>query len=165
MKRGLILLMAILSTTALLSAQSMLDKVTKLEAKEHKKNGWRTIDGEPTMEQQLVKTYEYQTTYDEYGAEKYLIACGIGLEETHIAAMASALKHCEIDAFSILGAASIILSNNKNGEATLTPPTPSTGFKLAPQIMLSNFYRPKDGKIEVRIICAYERSKCVVPKR
>ena len=165
MKRTLMLLVAVLSATVILSAQSLSSQAAKSEAKEYKKSGWRTIDGEPSMEQQLVKIYEYQMASDEYGAEKYHIACGVGLEDTYNAAMTSALKSCEIDAFSSMEAQSVTISRNKNGEPTIITPSPSTGYKLAPQIMLGNFYRPKEGKIEVRIICAYERSKCVIPKR
>lgn len=165
MKRILTLLLTILLVATTLSAQnSKLLKTAKAEAKEYKKDGWQTIDGEPSLEQQVAKLLEYQISIDDAGEPKYYIVTSIATKESYSKALREATNGCYMNICSELYPKGMNIIY-VNGEAVSSSFTPPTGFKLAPEIPLLNIYRPKDGKVEVLVSYAFNRKQCIVSQQ
>ena len=153
MKRILTLLLTILLVATTLSAQnSKLLKTAKAEAKEYKKDGWQTIDGEPSLEQQVAKLLEYQISIDDAGEPKYYIVTSIATKESYSKALREATNGCYMNICSELYPKGMNIIY-VNGEAV------SSSFPLL------NIYRPKDGKVEVLVSYAFNRKQCIVSQQ
>lgn len=90
----------------------------------------------------------------------YYIAEGMATEESYSKAVSEATEWC------LTSLRSQLCSNVKveyvDGEVVSASFTTPAGFKLAPEIPLLTMYRPKDGKVEVAVIYAFDRKLCVV---
>ena len=163
MRRLLILLLAIFTATTTLSAQNSVTlKMAKKNAKLCKKEGWRAIDGDPTLEEQYAKYYEYILAYDEPGEPEYYIVTSIGEGKSYNTALKDARYFTNVEICQILYPDGLdVLIDNDNIYTSFFAPE---GFKLAEPNVLVCATRTKNDKIEVLIISAYKCSECYVPE-
>lgn len=163
MKRLLILLLAVFTATTTLSAQnSTILKIAKKSAKLCKKEGWRAIEGDPALEEQYAKYYEYQLEINEEGEPEYYIITSIGEGKSYNTALKDARYFNNIEICQILYSDGLdVLIDNDNIYTSFFAPE---GFKLAEPIVLVCATRTKNDKIEVLMISAYKCSECYVPE-
>lgn len=164
MRRLLILLLAIFTTTSILSTKaSTPSKIIKAEVKALKKSGWIAKEGTPSIEEQVAKYLKYMGESDDNGDELYYIIESRATAAAYTEAQTEALYWCEALIIGRLFPENISITYQDNVATSATVKRPDN-LVLAPQIPLINLYRTKNDKTEVMIICAYERSKCVIPK-
>ena len=107
-------------------------KISKKEAKELEKDGWKTTVGDLSIEKQLLRCYKQTLEITDDGYDRYIIGTGMAQAMDHRMAVTRATQLCQADAAT----------------------------KLSNFILL-NLYRIKDEQIEVIMKCGYDFAESV----
>lgn len=129
-------------------------KISKKEAKELEKDGWKTTVGDLSIEKQLLRCYKQTLEITDDGYDRYIIGTGMAQAMDHRMAVTRATQLCQADAATKL---SNFISSDKSG----TVHKVQENLILGRKIILLNFYRIKDEQIEVIMKCGYDFAESV----
>lgn len=144
-------------------------KVAKKQAKEMKKDGWKSAPGRPTLEKQLNDLFLAQYTM-EGDFPKYIVGTGTATGGNYAAARKQALELARVDiAAQIESEVAELVENNvsnkmlNDGEVESITTTMASGKtlikqKLGKTLVIYEVFREKGTKQEVQIFLSYDGS-------